>query len=463
MSTVGTGRRFPQGFVWGAATAAFQIEGASTEDGRGRSIWDTLCERPGAILDGSDGTVACDHYHRWPADLDLLRSLGLSAYRFSISWPRIKPQGNGVIEERGLEFYDRLVDGMLERGIEPYATLYHWDLPQALEDKGGWTNRDTAYRFAEYAAVVQHRLGDRVRKWATMNEPWCSAFLGYASGEHAPGITDPVAAVTASHHLLLAHGLAAEVLHGGRRPAEVGIVPNLYRVTPQTGTERDVEAARRMDGMQNRWFLDPVLKGEYPADVVADLAHITDLSFVKDGDLGTISARLDWLGVNYYSSWIVRGLDAPRVPGPGERPTPWVGTDDVEIVPNGEQTTHMGWDIEPSGLTDTLVRLSQDYQPLPIYITENGSAWDDVLEDGAVHDHPRIDYLEQHVAAIHDAIDRGVDVRGYFAWSLLDNFEWAFGYTRRFGLVHVDYGTQERVVKASGRHYAAIAAENGLA
>ena len=455
-------RAFPDGFVWGAATAAFQIEGATTEGGRGPSIWDTLCARPGAILDGSDGSVACDHYHRWESDLDLLASLGLTAYRFSIAWPRVMPTGRGAINEAGLAFYDRLVDGMLERGITPYATLYHWDLPQALEDDGGWRERDTAYRFADYAAITQFRLGDRVRHWATLNEPWCSAFLGHASGEHAPGRTDPAEAVVASHHLLLGHGLAAQALHGGRRPAQVGIVINLYDVTPASDSPADVDAARRVDGLQNRWYLDPVLKGSYPEDVVADVAAYTDLSCVQDGDLETIATRLDWLGVNYYSSFRVRGLDAPAPVQPGARPTPWIGTEDVEVVETGLEKTHMGWDIVPEGLRATLVRIDREYDAPPIYLTENGSAWEDEVVDGEIHDRDRIEYLDQHLAAIRDAIGDGVDVRGYFAWSLLDNFEWAWGYERRFGIVRVDYDTQERTVKDSGRHYAAIAAANAL-
>ncbi|MGD9956671.1 MAG: GH1 family beta-glucosidase [Candidatus Nanopelagicales bacterium] len=454
-------RQFPEGFVWGAATASFQIEGASTEDGRGASIWDTLCAKPGAILDGSDGTVACDHYHRWESDLDLLQSLGLAAYRFSIAWPRIQPAGS-ALEDRGLAWYDRLVDGMLARGIEPYATLYHWDLPQWLEDKGGWRNRDTAYRFAEYAAVVQHRLGDRVKKWATLNEPWCSAFLGHASGEHAPGRTDPAEAVLASHHLLLGHGLAAQALHGGRRPAEVGIVINLYDVAPASDAPADVEAARRLDGQQNRWYLDPVLKGSYPEDVVADHARFTDMSFVQDGDLETISSRLDWLGINYYSSFVVRGLDAPAEPVPGARPTPWIGTEDIEVVPNDAPKTHMGWDVVPEGLTKTINRVHTEYGPIPLYITENGSAWEDEVVDGEVHDVPRVEYLDAHLGACLDAIEAGSDLRGYFAWSLLDNFEWAWGYARRFGIVRVDYDTQERTPKDSAKRYAEIAATNSI-
>ncbi|MBI1378454.1 MAG: beta-glucosidase [Frankiales bacterium] len=458
-----TPRRFPDGFVWGAATAAFQIEGATTEDGRGRSIWDTLCARPGAILDGSDGSVACDHYHRWESDLDLLRDLGLSAYRFSIAWPRVIPAGRGEVNAAGLAFYDRLVDGLLERGIEPFVTLYHWDLPQELEDLGGWRNRDTALRFAEYAAITQHRLGDRVRSWTTLNEPWCSSFLGYASGEHAPGATDPVAAITASHHLLLAHGLAAQALRGGRRPAQVGITLNLYDVTAASDSEADVEAARRLDGMQNRWFLDPVLRGTYPADVVADLARFTDLSFVHDGDLETISTKLDHLGVNYYSSFVAQGLPEPVPPAEGERPTPWVGLEDVGLLDRGLPRTHMGWDVDPAGLTHVLERIAREYDAPPIYITENGAAYEDEVVDGAVDDQQRWGYIDAHLRAALDAVDAGVDLRGYFVWSLLDNFEWAWGYTRRFGVVRVDYDTQERIVKSSARAYSGVVRDNGWA
>jgi beta-glucosidase len=462
VTDVASDRTFPPGFVWGAATAAFQIEGASTEDGRGPSIWDTLCARPGAVLDGSDGSVACDHYHRWEGDLDLLASLGLTAYRFSIAWPRVLPTGKGELNEPGLAFYDRLVDGMLERGIAPSATLYHWDLPQALDDAGGWLNRDTAYRFAEYAAHVQHRLGDRVKMWATLNEPWCSAFLGYASGEHAPGHRDPAEAIRAVHHLMLGHGLAAEALHGGRRPANVGIVLNMYDTTPASDSPADLDAARRIDGQQNRWYLDAVLTGSYPQDIVADYARFTDLDFVKDGDFAAISARLDWMGINYYSSNTVRGLDAPVPTAEGARPTPFVGCEDVEFVETGLPRTHMGWDVVPEGLRNTLFRVTRDYDAPPLYITENGSAYDDVVVDGEVHDADRIAYLEAHLGACLDAIGDGVDLRGYYAWSLLDNFEWAWGYTRRFGIVRVDYDTQVRTPKDSARRYAEIARSSSL-
>jgi beta-glucosidase len=453
---------FPEGFVWGAATAAFQIEGGDPADGRGRSIWDTFCATPGTILDGSDGLVACDHYHRWEADLDLLAELGLGAYRFSLAWPRVMPAGRGSVNDVGLAFYDRLVDGMLERGIEPYATLYHWDLPQALQDAGGWLNRDTAYRFAEYAALVQHRLGDRVRSWSTLNEPWCSAYLGHASGEHAPGRRDQAEAVRAAHHLLLGHGLAAEALHGGRRPASVGIVLNMYDVTPVSDSPADLDAVRRIDGQQNRWYLDAVLTGSYPQDVVADFARFTDMSFVEDGDFAVISSRLDWLGVNYYSSFEVRGLDAPGPVVEGARPTPWIGCEDVELVDRGLPRTHMGWDVVPEGLSKTLFRVSRDYDAPPLYVTENGSAYEDVVVDGAVHDVERIAYLEAHLAACHDALADGVDLRGYFAWSLLDNFEWAWGYSRRFGIVRVDFDTQQRTLKDSARRYADIARKGQL-
>jgi len=461
-ATVGsTSRSFPEGFVWGAATAAFQIEGATSEDGRGPSIWDTLCARPGAILDGSDGTVACDHYHRWESDLDLLADLGLTAYRFSISWPRVLPTGRGEVNAPGLAFYDRLVDGLHERGIEPFVTLYHWDLPQALEDLGGWRNRDTAFRFAEYAALTQHRLGDRVTHWTTLNEPWCSAFLGHASGEHAPGMTDPVAAVRASHHLLLGHGLAAQALHGGRRPAQVGVTINLYDVVPASDARADVDATRRLDGMQNRWYLDPLFTGAYPADVVADLAPVTDMAFVEDGDLEIISTKLDHLGINYYSSFAARGLATPAPVPEGGRPTPWVGLEDVELADRGLPQTHMGWDVDPDGLRKTLVRVARDYDVPPIFITENGAAYVDEVVDGVVDDPERVAYVDAHLRAILDASDEGVDVRGYFVWSLLDNFEWAWGYTRRFGVVRVDYDTQLRTPKSSSRAYAAIARDNG--
>lgn len=453
--------RFPDGFVWGAATAAFQIEGANQADGRGRSIWDELCDRPGAILDGSDGSVACDHYNRWPEDLDIVANLGLTAYRFSIAWPRIAPLGDGVIEQRGLDFYSRLVDGMLERGITPYATLYHWDLPQALQDSGGWTNRETALRFADYASVVHEHLRDRVPFWSTLNEPWCSAFLGYASGEHAPGRTDPAEAISAVHHLMLAHGLGIQVMRANGGDSQLGIVLNMYDVQPASQSPADLDAARRLDGQQNRWYLDALYRGAYPQDIVDDYRAFTDFAFVSEGDAECIAEPVDFLGINYYSSFMTRGLAEPaEVPG-GGRPTPWVGCADVEFVDRGLAKTHMGWDVIPDGLTATLQRVARDYPVSSIYIMENGAAYPDEVTDGRVHDVDRAEYIDQHLKASHSAVSAGVPLHGYFVWSLLDNFEWAWGYERRFGVVRVDYETQERIVKDSALAYSAIARANG--
>ncbi len=452
--------KFPDGFVWGAATAAFQIEGASDVDGRGRSIWDELCDQPGAILDASDGSVACDHYNRWPEDLDIVADLGLGAYRFSIAWPRIVPLGDGVIEQRGLDFYSRLVDGMLERGITPYATLYHWDLPQALQDSGGWTSRDTARRFADYASVVHQHLSDRVTYWSTLNEPWCSAFLGYASGEHAPGRTEPAEAISAVHHLMLAHGLGIQAMRANSTDSQLGIVVNMYDVQPASESPADLDAARRLDGQQNRWYLDAIFRGTYPQDIVEDYRTFTDFDFVVDGDAECIAEPIDFLGINYYSSFMTRGLDAPKSPLSGERPTPWVGCDDVEFVDRGLAKTHMGWDVIPDGLTATLERVARDYPVPSIYVMENGAAYPDEVTDGRVHDVDRTNYIEAHLKACSLAVSAGVPLDGYFVWSLLDNFEWAWGYERRFGVVRVDYETQERIVKDSALAYSAIVRAN---
>jgi beta-glucosidase len=428
-------------FVWGAATAAYQIEGAAGEDGREPSIWDTYSRTPGRVLGGDTGDVATDHYHRWPQDVETMSALGLDAYRFSVAWPRIGDQ-------RGVDFYSRLVDALLERGIAPVATLYHWDLPQALEDAGGWPERDTAYRFAEYAARIGEALGDRVRTWTTLNEPWCSAFLGYASGVHAPGRTEPAAALAAAHHLNLAHGLAAQVL-----PGPVSVTLNLHHV------RGDAEAARRVDAVANRVFLGPMLDGAYPADLLEDTASITDWSFVRDGDEATIKAPLDVLGVNYYSPTLVRSWtgDGPRATADGHgdgTASPWVGCDDVEFVRQPGPYTAMGWSIDPTGLTELLLRLHRDHPGVPLMITENGAAFDDLVDpDGRVRDQRRVDYLREHIAAVGRARAAGADVRGYFVWSLLDNFEWAYGYSKRFGIVHVDYKTQERTWKDSAHWY----------
>lgn len=459
-----TNQQFPADFAWGVATAAYQIEGAATKDGRGQSIWDTFCATPGTIIDGSDGSVACDHYHRFPEDIELMSWLGVSAYRFSLSWPRVLPEGGKRVETRGLDFYDQLVDGLLARGIEPVATLYHWDLPQLVEDAGGWPERDTAYRFADFAAAAGERLGDRVTSWITLNEPWCSAFLGYASGVHAPGRQEPDAALRAAHHLMLGHGLATQALRATGHPAEVGATVNLYPIHAATDHPKDVDAARRLDGMQNRIFLDPMLAGRYPADVLDDLSSRGhDLSHMQDGDLTVMAAPMDHLGVNYYSSFNVRaGVQGKPVAQnrPGQ---PWVGCDDIEFVSRGLPLTQMDWDVDPDGLRQMLVRLDTEYDCPPILITENGAAYlDDPDDNGVVHDKERTEYIETHLAAVRAAIAEGVPVKGYFLWSLLDNLEWAWGYTRRFGVVRVDFDSQVRTPKASAHRYKEIVAANGL-
>lgn len=447
---------FPPDFVWGAATAAYQVEGAATEGGRGPSIWDTFSHTPGATLNGDTGDVAIDHYHRWASDLDLMADLGLQAYRLSISWPRVQPGGTGELNPEGVAFYTGLVDGLLERGIRPIVTLYHWDLPAELEQAGGWTVRETAYAFARYARGVAAALGDRVELWTTLNEPWCSAFLGYASGVHAPGRTDPVAALRAAHHLNLAHGLAVAAIREELGPdTQVAVTLNTHVTRPaDPGSAADRDAVRRLDAVGNRIFLDPMLRGAYPADLLADLAPLTDFSFVLPGDEALIHRRLDLLGVNYYSTATAR---APRPDDPlppssqhgDSAHSPWVGAEDVEFLPVTGPVTAMGWNIDPSGLTELLLRLHTDYR-LPLMVTENGAAFDDVRSaDGEVHDPQRIAYLHDHLGALARARAQGADVRGYFVWSLLDNFEWAFGYERRFGIVRVDYDTLERLPKDS--------------
>lgn len=460
-------RAFPADFTWGSATASYQIEGAVTEDGRGPSIWDTFSHTPGRVRDGDTGDVAVDHYHRWESDLDLMASLGLTAYRFSIAWPRIMPTGRGEINEAGLAFYSRLVDGLLARGITPVATLYHWDLPQPLEDAGGWPARETAEAFAEYARVVVGRLGDRVRFWTTFNEPWCSAFLGYGSGVHAPGRTDHADALAAAHHLNLAHGLAARVIRELVPDATVSITLNVHAFRPASDSPEDAAAVARVDALANRIFLDPVLRGTYPDELLAEGASVTDWSFIRPGDAEVAGAGVDVLGLNYYMVTTVRALADGEVAsgsgghGDSEVP-PWPASDRIAFLPPEGPVTAMGWGIDPTGLTELLVRLHRDYG-VPVMITENGSAWDDtVAPDGAVHDPERVDYLRGHLGATLDALDAGVDVRGYFAWSLLDNFEWAHGYAKRFGIVRVDYDTQLRTPKDSAHAYARIIAANAL-
>ncbi len=448
-------RRFPEGFIWGAATASYQIEGAVEEDGRGPSIWDVFSHTPGLVRDGDTGDVACDHYHRWAADLDLVAELGLGAYRFSIAWPRVIPDGDGAINDRGLDFYDRLVDGLLERGIRPVPTLYHWDLPQALEDRGGWPERSTADAFGRYVQAVVDRLGDRVPQWITLNEPWVSAFIGYGNGRHAPGRRDLHDALLASHHLLLAHAHAMPILRTTR--SEVGVTLNVSHVVPATGGPADRYAAGVADQQVNGWFADPILRGRYPDRMATWYGSLLD-GIVRDGDLEAISAPIDFVGLNYYVRTHVRA-----VPGEASTSDPMDALPYRAEVPDGVPTTAMGWPVEPDGLSDFLVGFSAAHPSTPILITENGSAWEDrVAADGSVADPDRIAYLESHLAAVHESMATGVDVRGYFAWSLLDNFEWAEGYGKRFGIVHVDYRTQRRTLKASGRRYAEIARQNGL-
>ena len=430
-----TRQHFPEGFIFGTATSSYQIEGAVQEDGRGPSIWDTFCREPGRIRDGSNGDVACDHYHLWERDLDLLAELGVDAYRFSLAWPRIQPVGSGAVNEKGLDFYERLTDGLLERGIQPYATLYHWDLPQALQDVGGWANRETAYRFDEYARIVTERLGDRLASIATLNEPWCSSFLSYDIGEHAPGLKNRKLALAAAHHLMLAHGLAMQTMRELNKKAALGIVLNLSPAYAASLAKEDQDARQFADGYSNRWFLDPIFKGGYPADMWD--AFGADIPEVRDGDLKIISAKNDFLGVNYYTRSFVSA--------------------DGQARPEGAEYTHMGWEVYPAGLTELLLRLQNEYHTPPIYITENGAAYPDERGTGStVHDPQRVAYYQRHLAAVADAARQGVDVRGYFAWSMLDNFEWAWGYERRFGLFYVDYATQERIWKDSGRWYQAL-------
>ena len=469
----GSGVAFPPGFVWGTATASYQIEGAAREDGRTPSIWDTYSHTPGRVVGGDTGDVADDHYARYREDVAIMRELGVGSYRFSVAWPRITPQvterGLGPVNEAGLAFYDRLVDELLGAGIAPAATLYHWDLPQALEDAGGWTNRATAERFAEYAEVVAARLGDRIGTFITLNEPWCSAYLGYASGVHAPGRTEPASALAAVHHLNLAHGLATAAVRRAAPLAQVALTLNLAWVRPASDLPADADAVRRIDGLQNRVFLDPTMRGEYPADVLADTASVTDWAFVRDGDLELIAQPIDALGLNYYSPTVVRAYagSGPRLEADGHgdgAASAWPACEDVEFPPQPGPKTDMGWSIDARGMTELLLRLAREYPGVDLYVTENGAAYPDVLtDDGAVHDDDRIAYLHDHLTAVADAVEAGAPVRGYYLWSLLDNFEWSYGFSKRFGLVHVDYETQVRTVKDSGRWYAEVVRRNGLA
>lgn len=463
-------RRFPSSFIWGAATAAYQIEGAVREGGRGLSIWDTFSHTPGKTLNGDTGDVACDHYHRWQEDLAHMGELGLNAYRLSISWPRVQPGGSGALNRAGVDFYKRLLDRLRQLDIAPVVTLYHWDLPQELEDAGGWPARDTALRFADYAELMARELGDRVEVWTTLNEPWCSAYLGYASGVHAPGRMEAAAALAAVHHLNVAHGLGGRAIRSVRPAARISVTLNLHVVRPvDPDREGDREAVRRIDALANRAFTGPMLGGAYPDDLFADTASVTDWSFVHDGDLALAQVPLDVLGVNYYSTALVRRWDGTHKRGQADghadsAGTPWVAADDVEFVRPPGPYTSMGWNIDATGLTELLTGLARAHPGLPLMITENGAAFHDrVSADGAVHDPQRIAYLHDHLTAVAQAMDDGVDVRGYFAWSLLDNFEWSYGYDRRFGLIYVDYATQKRIWKDSAYWYRDVIARGGLA
>lgn len=440
---------FPQGFIWGTATSAYQIEGAVTEDGKGESIWDRFSHTPGNVLNGDTGDVACDHYHRYPEDIRLMQDLGLPAYRFSIAWPRIFPAGKGQVNEAGVDFYQRLVEGLLDAGITPFITLYHWDLPQALQDEGGWANRDTASYFAEYAGLMARRLGDRVTYWITHNEPGIVAFLGHYIGEHAPGRRDLEMAVQVSHNLLVSHGQAVQALRALDRDTQIGITLNLSPVQP--ASENDVEAAQREDGFLDRWFLDPLFRGSYPSDMLdlyGDLAPT-----VQNGDMEAISVPLDFLGVNYYYRTLVEANP--------EGDFRHIGV----VRPEGAEYTTMGWEVYPQGLYEVLMRMRRDYQVQRLFVTENGAAFVDqpviVGDQLQVKDDQRLNYLQAHLVEAHRAIQDGAPLSGYFAWSLMDNFEWNHGYTQRFGVNYVDYSAQQRIVKSSGYWYRDVIGENG--
>ena len=425
---------FPPGFVWGVATSSFQIEGAAAEDGKGPSIWDRFCRVPGAIADASDGDTACDHYHRWAEDLDLVARLGVNAYRFSVSWPRVRPGGSGRWNQAGLDFYDRLIDGLLERGIKPYVTLNHWDLPAELQATGGWGQRDTVHRFVEYALGMAERLGDRAVAITTHNEPWVMSMLGHETGIFAPGIKDRAVAMQVSHHLLLSHGLALQALRAEGCGAKLGIVLNVSPIQPATDSPADLAKAHLEDGRLVRWYMDPLFKSSYPQDVLEFLG--ADAPRIEPGDLQAIATPMDFLGINYYSRSVVSAAES------------W------KVHDSGYGVTDMGWEIYPRGLTDVLLRLQRDYPVPPLYVTENGGAFKDQLVEGQVLDVERTDYIARHIDAVGDAIRQGVRMEGYMVWSLLDNFEWASGYEKRFGIVHVDYPSQRRTPKGSALWYA---------
>lgn len=438
---------FPEEFVWGAATASYQIEGAWEEDGKGENIWDRFSHTPGKIENGDTGDIACDHYHRWREDIQLMKEIGIQAYRFSISWGRIFPEGSGEITPAGIDFYSRLVDELLNNGIEPYITLYHWDLPQVLQDEGGWPNRATAEAFVEYADLVSKKLGDRVKNWMTFNEPFVSAWVGYMEGRHAPGHRDVDEMLATAHHLLLAHGLSVPVIRNNVPNAQVGIVLNLSGMMPASRSAADRAASWIQDGVINRWYLDPLEGRGYPQDMVKHYGR--PMEFVQDGDLPIIAVPIDYLGINYYTRGIVRSKEVSESEN-----------DPQTLFPNPDPTD-MGWEVYPQGLFDILARVHFDYNFPRLYITENGAAYPDQLdENGQVADPLRIAYYREHLKAVSKAIEMGIPVKGYFTWSLLDNFEWAHGYKMRFGLIYVDYETQQRVLKHSAKYYREVIKAN---
>jgi beta-glucosidase len=437
-----TNYKFPQNFLWGAATASYQIEGAWNEDGKGESIWDRFSHTPGKITNADTGDIACDHYHRYEEDIAIMRQLGLKAYRFSISWPRVLPNGRGRVNVKGLDFYDRLVDAICAANIEPLLTLHHWDLPQTLQDEGGWDNRNTAYAFADYSALMVKLLGDRVRFWTTFNEPSVIAFNGHFSGEHAPGIQDARIARQVVHHLLVAHGLGVQAMRGANSSVDAGIVLNLWPVEPASDSPEDAAAADAAWNRHETLFLDPIFKGHYPAPALDALGE--DMPRIQDGDLALISQELDFVGINYYSRHVVSA------------------TKEIGTLPDSEYT-EMGWEVCAPAFRRLLVKINNEYRLPPIYITENGSSFKDVISaDGNIHDPRRLDYLKQHLIQMRLAMQDGVDVRGYMAWSLLDNFEWGHGFSKRFGMVHVDYESQKRIIKDSGEWYANVIRNNQI-
>ena len=447
---------FPQDFQWGSATAAYQIEGAVGEDGRGQSIWDAFAHTPGKILNNDNGDTACDHYHRWKEDLQIVKALGHKTYRFSLAWPRLLPEGRGKANQAGIDFYNRIIDELLRLGIQPLITLYHWDLPTALS--GAWLNRATVQAFEEFTHLAACAFGDRVKNWVTINEPWCASFLSYKIGIHAPGLNDPFGAFTAAHHLLLAHGQAVKILRTDCAGAHVGIALNLSPFYPQTESAADREVARYGDGELARWFLDPLYGRQYPADILADLRHVSgekfsELPFIQPGDMQAIAEPTDFLAINYYSRNVVRAI--PQSP---YHPLQFEGI----TVPDA-QRTDMGWEIYPQGLYEVLARVYWNYKPGEIIISENGASYgDEPGSDGQVHDQRRIDYLRAHLQQIARALQSGIPVSGYYLWSLLDNFEWSLGYSQRFGIVHVNYATQKRTVKDSALWYRDVIAKNAI-